>query len=120
MTTLMSRRARWLTAAAIVVIALVLGLGWVGRRRTYQTAVSAEARLDSAGIRSGASAAEVLAALDSLHATHSGVGRDGVLQVHLGRSFQDLFVRGDLFAHLQFDSTGRLVARQVREALTGP
>jgi hypothetical protein len=44
----------------------------------------------------------------------------GVVAVNFGRSFNDLFVRGDITGRFRFDTAGRLVSRELREYLTGP
>ena len=76
--------------------------------------------LDQAGLVRGARVERVVAALDSMHATYSPPGSDGRMRAVLGPSFQDLFVSGDIAVEFTFDTAGRLIARQVRERLTGP
>jgi hypothetical protein len=115
-----SRRTRWLSGIALVVLALVAAFSWVTRRRQYRTVAGAQAALDSAGLTAGAPAARVLATLDSLHAPHTAPAADGIIRARLGRSFEDFFITGDLLAEFHFDSAGRLTSQNVREILTGP
>jgi hypothetical protein len=79
-----------------------------------------EATLSTAGVRPGVSAERLFAVLDSLQATHSALAPDGVVTVRFGRSFSDLFVRGDIAGTFRFDTAGRLVSRELKERLTGP
>jgi hypothetical protein len=116
----MTRKSKVVVRVGLVVLVVVLLVNWFGRRRQYRTIASAEAKLVIAGVTPGVAADRVVAVLDSLGAEHSSLNSEGVLSAQLGRSFEDGFVRGDLFAEFRFDSTGHLKSRLVREQLTGP
>ncbi|HET7552700.1 MAG TPA: hypothetical protein VFK04_15515 [Gemmatimonadaceae bacterium] len=110
---------RW-TAIAVALGAVFVAVNWIGRRREYRTVAGVEATLGAAGVRPGVGAERVFAVLDSLRANYSALASDGVVTVSFGRSFSDLFVRGDIAGRFEFDTAGRLVSREVRENLTGP
>jgi hypothetical protein len=116
----LSRRTKWILASTVLLLCLLGASSWVGRRRVYRTVTSSEAVLAAAGIVPGASIGRVLEVLDSLGASHSGVGTDRTVSARLGRSSEDLFVRGDILAVFRFDSTRHLTSYTVREVFTGP
>jgi hypothetical protein len=115
-----SRRRKWFVAVGIVLLALIAGLSWVGRRRVYRTVAGTEAQLDSAGLTRGVEARRVIAILDSLGAIHSELNADGTIRARIGRSFEDRLIHGDIHTQFRFDSAQRLVARSTREIFTGP
>lgn len=114
----------WRLSRRWIVIAVVFGavlavVSWIGRRREYRTAAGVQATLNAAGVRPGVSAERVFAVLDSLQGNHSELAADGVVTVRFGRSFNDLFVHGDIAGTFRFDTAGRLVSRELEERLTG-
>jgi len=116
----LSRGKRWFTAAAVVVLVLLAALNWFTRKRVYRTVESTAAQLDTAQVKRGTSVPRVLAVLDSLHAIHSDLGKDGTIGALFGPSFESGLIHGDIHIEFQFDSTQRLVSRTIREVLTGP
>lgn len=99
---------------------MLAAVSWIGRRREYRTVAGVEATLSAAGVQPGVSTERVFAVFDSLQASHSALAPDGVVTVHFGRSFSDLFVHGEIAGTFRFDTADRLVSRELKERLTGP
>lgn len=114
------RRRRSVIIIAVLFVALVGTLSWVGRRRVYRTVDGTETLLRAAGVAPGIPAARLLAVLDSLEVEHSGLGSDGLVGARMGRSFENGVVYGDIHATFRFDSAGHLTSQTVSEVLTGP
>ena len=115
-----SRRANWYVGLVVAFVVLLAAVNWAGRRRIYHTVESVGAELDAAGIGRGTPSQRVLAVLDSLNAKHSDLAADGTIGALIGPSSQNALIRGDIRIEFRFDSTQRLVARNIREIFTGP
>jgi hypothetical protein len=113
-------RRKVLYIAGIAALVLVVAFNWSQRRRDYRSVVSTEAQLDAAGVSPGVKVSRVLAVLDSLGAIHSPLNADRTIGARIGRSFENGMIHGDIHATFRFDTTQRLVARSIREVLTGP
>lgn len=104
------------------VAALILTCAIAFSCRTRTSVARVEATLESL-LPLGADTIRSLRVLDSLGVEHSAyVQKDRLIQASFGTSGRRYFglVRDDVYVTLHYDSTHRLVRREVKELSTGP
>ena len=110
------RRGIWL-AGGIGLVAIAAW--WAIAPHTYQTLPEVRAKL-RATIPDHAPLSRVLAVLDSLHTTHSGLNSDSTVTANFGESSRQAIVYFEIFGTFRFDGSHTLVSYKLEEIGTGP